>query len=85
MLDLRCMVEHMPEQPDLILFLTYGVSVVHAFRCGLARGMLVGEHVLALIIMIITYGSFKIISNRTVLVVGTLFTGTGSSPCTWRW
>ena len=47
--------------PDLILFWMNDVSVI--------RGMLSGKHVLTLIWMIMTGGSFKIVSNWAVLTV----------------
>jgi hypothetical protein len=67
MLDLGHMVEHIPGLPDLILFLANNVSVVHVLRCGLTSGMLSGKRVLALILLIMTGGSLKIISNWAVL------------------
>jgi hypothetical protein len=64
MLDLRHMVKHIPGLPDLILFLTNNVSVVHVFKCGLTRGTLSDERVLALILLIVTGGLLKIVFGR---------------------
>jgi hypothetical protein len=61
------MVEHIPELSDLILFLANDESVVHIVRCGLTHGTLSDEHVLALILLIMTGGLLKIVSNWTVL------------------
>ena len=55
--------------PDLILFWMNDVSVICASRCGITRGTLSGKHVLTLIWMIMTGGSFKIVSNWAVLTV----------------
>jgi hypothetical protein len=68
--DLGHMVEHIPGLPDLILFLANDVSVLHAFRCGLTCGTLSDGHVLALILLIMTGGSLKMVSNWTVLTTG---------------
>jgi len=43
------------------------VSVIRVSRCGITRGTLSGKHVLTLIWMIMTGGSFKIVSNWAVL------------------
>ena len=43
------------------------VSVIRVSRCGIIRGTLSGKHVLTLIWMIMTSGSFKIVSNWAVL------------------
>ena len=61
------MLEHIPGLPDLILFWMNDVSVIRVSRCGITRGTLSGKHVLTLIWMIMTGGSFKIVSNWTVL------------------
>ena len=53
----------------MILFWANDVSVVCVFRCGLTRGMLSGERVLALIFMIMIDGLPKIVSNWAVLTV----------------
>jgi hypothetical protein len=63
MLDLGHMVEHISGLPDLILFLANDVSVVHIFRCGLTRGTLLDERVLALILLIMTGSLLKMVSN----------------------
>ena len=63
MLDPGHMLEHIPGLPDLILFWINDVSVIRVSRCGITRGTLSGKRVLTLICMIITDGSFKIISN----------------------
>jgi hypothetical protein len=63
MLDIGHMVEHVPELPDLIVFLTNDVSVIRIFRCGLTRGMFSGERVLPLILLIMTGGLLKIVLN----------------------
>ena len=57
------MLELIPELPDLILFWMNDVSVIRVSRCGITRATLSGKHVLALIWMIMTGGSFKIVSN----------------------
>ena len=64
------MLEHMPGLPDLILFWMNDVSVICVSRCGIACGTLSGKHVLTLIWMIMTGGSFKIVSNWAVLTTG---------------
>ena len=46
------------------------VSVVRVSRCGITRGTLSGKHMLTLIWMIMTDGSFKIVSNWAVLTMG---------------
>jgi len=66
MLDPGSMLEHIPGLPDLILFWTDDVSVIRVSRCGITRGMLSGKHVFTLIWMIMTGGSFKIVSNWAV-------------------
>ena len=43
------------------------VSVVRVSRCGITRGTLSDKHALTLIWMIMTDGSFKIVSNWAVL------------------
>ena len=45
------------------------VSVIRVSRCGITRGTLSGKHVLTLIWMIMTGGSFKIVSNWVVLTL----------------
>ena len=64
------MLEHIPGLSDLILFWMNDVSVIHVSRCGITRGTLSGKHVLTLIWMIMTGGSFKIVSNWAVLTTG---------------
>ena len=64
------MLEHIPGLPDLILFWMNDVSVIRVSRCGITRGTLSGKHVLTLIWMIMTGGSFKIVSNWAVLTSG---------------
>ena len=61
------MLEHIPGLPDLILFWMNDVSVIRVSRCGITRVTLSGKHVLTLIWMIMTGGSFKIVSNWAVL------------------
>ena len=61
------MLEHIPGLPDLILFWMNDVSVIRVSRCGITRGTLSGKYVLTLIWMIMTGGSFKIVSNWAVL------------------
>ena len=61
------MLEHIPGLPDLILFWMNDVSVIRVSRCGITRGTLSGKQVLTLIWMIMTGGSFKIVSNWAVL------------------
>ena len=61
------MLEHIPGLPDLILFWMNDVSVIRVSRCGITHGTLSGKHVLTLIWMIMTGGSFKIVSNWVVL------------------
>ena len=61
------MLEHIPGLPDLILFWMNDVSVIHVSRCGITHVTLSGKHVLTLIWMIMTGGSFKIVSNWAVL------------------
>jgi hypothetical protein len=63
------MLEHIPGLPDLILFWMNDVSVIRVSRCGITRDTLSSKHVLTLIWMIMTGGSFKIISNWAVLTV----------------
>ena len=46
------------------------VSVVEVFRCGLARGTLLGEHVLALILRMMVGGLLKTMSNWAILTIG---------------
>ena len=70
MLDLGHIVEHIPGLPDLILFWMNDVSVIRVSRCGITHGTLSGKHVLTLIWMIMTGGSFKIVSNWAVLTTG---------------
>ena len=43
------------------------VSVIRVSRCGITRGTFYGKHVLTLIWVIMTGGSFKIVSNWAVL------------------
>ena len=64
------MLEHIPGLPDLMLFWTDDVSVIRVYRWGITRGTLSGQHVLASIWMIMTGGSFKIVSNWAVLTTG---------------
>ena len=45
------------------------VPVVEVSRCGFARGTLLGEHVLALILRMMTGGLLKTVSNWTGLTV----------------
>ena len=45
------------------------MSIDCVFRCGLTRGMLSGERVLALIFMIMIDGLPKIVSNWAVLTL----------------
>ena len=61
------MLEHIPRLPDLILFWMNDVSVIRVSICGITRGTLFGKHVLTLIWMIMTGGSFKIVSNWAFL------------------
>ena len=61
------MLEYIPGLPNLILFWMNDVSIIRVFRCGITRGTLSGQHVLTLIWMIMTGGSFKIVSNWAVL------------------
>jgi hypothetical protein len=46
------------------------VSVVEASRSGLARSTLLSEHVLSLILKMMTGGLLKMVSNWTVLGAG---------------
>jgi len=46
------------------------VSVIRVSRCGITRGTFYGKHVLTLIWVIMTCGSFKIVSNWAVLTGG---------------
>ena len=61
------MLEHIPELPDLILFWMNDVSIIRVSKYGITRGTLSGKYVLTLIWMIMTGGSFKIVSNWAVL------------------
>jgi hypothetical protein len=70
MLDLGHIVEHIPGLLDLILFLANDMSVVHVVRCGLTRGTLSDERVLALILLIMTSGLLIMVSNWAVLTTG---------------
>ena len=45
------------------------VSVIRVSRCGITRGTFYGKHVLTLIWVIMTGGSFKIVSNCAVLTL----------------
>ena len=72
MLDPGHMLERILRLPDLMLFWTDDVSVIRVFRCGITRSTLSGQHVLTFIWMIMTGGSFKIVSNWAVLTPGTL-------------
>ena len=45
------------------------MSVIRVSRCGITRGTLSGKHVLTLIWVIMTGGSFKIVLNLAVLTV----------------
>ena len=67
------MLEHIPGLQDLILFWANDVSVIHVSRCKVTRGTLSGKHVLTLIWMIMTGGSFKIVSNWAVLTLVILY------------
>jgi len=67
MLDAGRMLELIPGLPDLILFWMKDVSVIRVSRCGITRGTLFGKHVLTLVWIIMTGGSFKIALNWTVL------------------
>ena len=60
------MLEHISGLPDLILFWMNDVSVIRVSRCGITRGTLSSKHVLTLIWMIMTDGSFKIVLNWAV-------------------
>jgi len=71
MLDPGRMLEHIPGLPDLMLFWTDDVSVIHVSRCGITRGTLSGQHVLTFIWMIMTDDSFKIVLNWAVLTFHT--------------
>ena len=64
------MLEHIPGLPDLILFWMNDVSVIRVSRCEKTHGTLSGKHVLTLIWVIMTGGSFKIVSNWAVLTTG---------------
>ena len=64
------MLEHIQGLPDLILFWMNNVSVIRVSRCGITRGTFYGKHVLTLIWVIMTGGSFKIVSNWAVLTTG---------------
>src|SRR6185437_14649776 len=57
------MLDHIPGLPDLILFWMNDASVIRVSRCGITRGTLSSKYVLTLIWMIMTGGSFKIVSN----------------------
>ena len=70
MLDPGRMLEHIPGLPDLMLFWTDDVSVIRVSICGITCGTLSGQHMLTLIWMIMTDGSFKIVSNWAVLITG---------------
>jgi len=61
--------EHIPGLPDLVLFWMNDGSVIRVSRCGITRGTLYGKHVLTLIWVIMTDGSFKIVSNWAVLTL----------------
>ena len=69
MLDPGRMLEHIPGLPDLMLFWTDDVSVIRLSRYGITCGTLSGQHVLTFIWMIMTGGSFKIVSNWAVLTM----------------
>ena len=73
------MLERIPGLPDLILFWMNDVSVIRVSRCGITCGTLSGTHVLTLIWMIITGGSFKIVSNWAVLIEKMLRSPEGTS------
>ena len=64
------MLEHILGLPDLMLFWTDDVSVIRVSRCGITHGTLSGQHVLTFIWMIMTGGSFKIVTNWAVLTMG---------------
>ena len=70
MLNPGRMLEHIPGLPDLILFWMNDMSFIRVSRCGITRGTLSGKYVLTHIWMIMTGGSFKIVSNWTVLTTG---------------
>ena len=67
MLNPGRMLEHIPGLPDLILFWMNDVSVIRVSKCGITRGTHSDKHVLTLIWMMMTGGSFKIVSNWAVL------------------
>ena len=67
MFDLGHVVEHILGLPDLISFSANDVSVVGVSRCELARGTLLGEYLLALILKMMTGNFLKTVSNWTVL------------------
>ena len=74
------MLEHIPGLPDLILFWMNDVSVIRVSRCGITRGTFYGKHVLTLIWVIMTGGSFKIVSIWAVLTASAgLVVGCSSS------
>ena len=70
MLDPGYMLEHIPGLLDSMLFWTDDVLVIRVSRCGITRGTLSGQHVLTFIWVIMTSGSFKIVSNWVVLTTG---------------
>src|SRR6185312_16311073 len=78
--DFGCMLEHIPGLPDLILFWMNDVSVIRVSRCGITRGTLSGKHVLTLIWIIMTGGSFKIILNWAVLTPQSTVDDAGAYP-----
>ena len=73
--------EHIPGLPDLILFWMNDVSVIRVSRCGITRVTLSGKHVLTLIWMIMTGGSFKIVSNWAVLTARMSFEEAKAQCC----
>ena len=64
--DLRNAVEHIPGLPGLMPFWVDDVSVAQTLRCGLTRGTLLGEHVLALILWVTAGGLPKTVLNWAV-------------------
>jgi len=62
------------------------VSVIRVSRCGITRGTLYGKHVLTLIWVIMTGGSFKIVSNWAVLtsIIFTKFRTCNTNTAEWN-
>ena len=61
------------------------VSVIRVSRCGITRGTLYGKHVLTLIWVIMTGGSFKIVSNWAVLTVSSMSSCREKSAVAGKW